>query len=820
MSSHDDLLQQGIAAVRAGQLDAGRQLLAKAIQINPQSEMAWIWMSGVVQTDEQRIQCLRQVIAINPNNELALKGLQALGGLSAPTPPPPPPPAPMPEPPAYEEAPVLSGLAFDSGVQYESAAMPEMAAPLMETTSPAYVEPVAPPPAAPVSPAAPQRVAGPPPPAPDGVPLIDPMQITEAQREVETILRQLRDESLAQVPQVAWAPPEQLQVRSRSLVSAFSPLAVVGIGGAVIVILIGVISFIIIGIVTGRRPLSVAGVGGGQPSGPITVTLAPTAAATRTPTPQGTVFDPGPTQDAGVAPHGIPSFGKLTATPLYINTPHPESPPLREAGVAFARGDYNTALDQIQVARENNADSVDAYYMEGMSLVGLRQNDRAIEAFNNGLDKDANFAPLHAGLGYVYRLKGNTDKARTESEKAKDLDPKLLLPYLTLARLDTDNGDYNDALTVIKAGKEKLGGFDVNLLVAEGEVYLAQSDYEKATTLGNLAYYIDPTVEGPTLLVARGRMGLGLHDSAIITLQDYLDKYNPSSAEAWALLSRAYTAVGRRSDALTANNRALQLSGNAVDALLTRGLLYLDQGRYQLACDDLNKAIENDDQNYEAHLGRGKCSFQQGDYKQAIEDFKIVRAATPGKPDVETLYVQALVKDGQWNDAISAASSAYRRGLLTQEQRGYVLEAQGYAFYKVGDYNNAFLNIEEALRIEQTGTRHYYKGLVFEALGDFPRASREYEWVVYWDTVFNYPFAKDAANRLKNTSGIVETPTPTASATPTTGATPTDVPTPTKAPTTPVTPTKTPTTPTPAKTPTPKTPTPTKTPTPKPTGTP
>ncbi len=818
MSSHDELLQQGIAAVRTGQLDVGRQLLARAIQLNPQSETAWIWMSGVVQTDEQRIQCLRQVIAINPNNELALKGLRALGALDEPAPPPvqAPPPASVDQPLPFEGVGAGAGLSLDSQAHYETTPPLEAPPPPAELLRyPFGGEQVPPPPPA----AVPPRASVPPPPAPDGVPLIGPTQVSEAQRDAEPILRRLRDESLMRVPQIQWAPPEKLQVRQRSLLSAFSPLMIVAVGGAVIVILVVVISSVIIGIISGRRPLGVANIGSG-PSGPIVPTVHPSPVPTRTATPPGTVFNPGPTQDAGAAPHGVPSFGKLTPTPLYINTPHPESPPMREAVLALARNDYTAALGALQRARDNNVDTVDGYYIEGMSLAGLGQKDRAIEAFNNGLDKDSNFAPLHAGLGYVYLLKGNADKAHSESEKANNLDAKLLLPYLTLAQLDTDNGDYNEALAVIKSGKDKLGGYDVNLLVAEGNVYLAQGNFKQATVLGNLAYYIDPTAEGSALLVARGRMGLGLTNSAIITLEDYLDKYNPSSSEGWALLSRAYKSVGRQSDALTANSRALQLSGNAVDALVSRGLLYLDQGKYQLACDDLGKALQGDDQNYDARVGRATCSFYLGDTKQALEDFNFVRAATPGKPEIETLYVQALVKDEQWNDVISVAAAAFRRGLLNDEQRGFVLEAQGYAFYQVGDYNNAFSDIEAALGIEQTGTRHYYKGLIFEALRDFPRASREYEWVLYWNTLYNYPFAQDAQTRLQKIAGkAAETVTPTATSTVTPTATPTPTSTPTPTATKPgATPSATPTpAKTPTVTPTPpaaKTPTPIVTPTP------
>ncbi len=72
-------LELAITAIRSGRKEEGRQLLNLLIQQNPNNEMAWLWMSSVVNTDEQRARCLYHVLAINPDNELARRGLQLLG---------------------------------------------------------------------------------------------------------------------------------------------------------------------------------------------------------------------------------------------------------------------------------------------------------------------------------------------------------------------------------------------------------------------------------------------------------------------------------------------------------------------------------------------------------------------------------------------------------------------------------------------------------------------------------------------------------------------------------------------------------------------
>lgn len=71
-------LQRAIAAIRSGDKATGKRLLAQVLQAEPNNQTAWLWMSAVVDTDEERAQCLERVLEINPHNETAQGGLEAL----------------------------------------------------------------------------------------------------------------------------------------------------------------------------------------------------------------------------------------------------------------------------------------------------------------------------------------------------------------------------------------------------------------------------------------------------------------------------------------------------------------------------------------------------------------------------------------------------------------------------------------------------------------------------------------------------------------------------------------------------------------------
>jgi len=79
-------LRQGITAVKKGDREQGREFLEKVLAVDERSEQAWLWLSGAVDSTEERQICLENVLAINPNNALAQKGLAKLSQAKSPKP--------------------------------------------------------------------------------------------------------------------------------------------------------------------------------------------------------------------------------------------------------------------------------------------------------------------------------------------------------------------------------------------------------------------------------------------------------------------------------------------------------------------------------------------------------------------------------------------------------------------------------------------------------------------------------------------------------------------------------------------------------------
>lgn len=86
------MVKEAVRALKANNKAEARALLEKATELDPYNEQAWLWLSGVVDLEDDQRTCLQNVLFINPGNENAKQGLAMLDAKIAAR------PAPEPEP--------------------------------------------------------------------------------------------------------------------------------------------------------------------------------------------------------------------------------------------------------------------------------------------------------------------------------------------------------------------------------------------------------------------------------------------------------------------------------------------------------------------------------------------------------------------------------------------------------------------------------------------------------------------------------------------------------------------------------------------------
>ena len=94
----DAMVREAKRAIREGNKSEAQALLLRATEIDQSSEQAWMWLSAVVESIEDQMICLENVLQINPKNADAKRGLDMLRKKAPP---------PMEKPPSKPNNPFL-----------------------------------------------------------------------------------------------------------------------------------------------------------------------------------------------------------------------------------------------------------------------------------------------------------------------------------------------------------------------------------------------------------------------------------------------------------------------------------------------------------------------------------------------------------------------------------------------------------------------------------------------------------------------------------------------------------------------------------------
>jgi tetratricopeptide (TPR) repeat protein len=72
MNEAHTLFQEGVSAIR-DEKDAakGRRLLSQSLRLNPENDMAWLWLTRTTSDPQRQLECLERALSINPANTQA-----------------------------------------------------------------------------------------------------------------------------------------------------------------------------------------------------------------------------------------------------------------------------------------------------------------------------------------------------------------------------------------------------------------------------------------------------------------------------------------------------------------------------------------------------------------------------------------------------------------------------------------------------------------------------------------------------------------------------------------------------------------------------
>ena len=70
------IIQEGITAAKAGEITRARIAFRRAIDLQPENPLAWLWAAGVAETPVDAVRKLERVLQLDPTNVAAKAAAQ------------------------------------------------------------------------------------------------------------------------------------------------------------------------------------------------------------------------------------------------------------------------------------------------------------------------------------------------------------------------------------------------------------------------------------------------------------------------------------------------------------------------------------------------------------------------------------------------------------------------------------------------------------------------------------------------------------------------------------------------------------------------
>src|SRR5512136_361961 len=77
--AEEKMYKAALEAIDKGQTARARDLFTRLLRSDSSKAEYWLWMSTLVESDQERVYCLESALRVDPDNEAARRGLVILG---------------------------------------------------------------------------------------------------------------------------------------------------------------------------------------------------------------------------------------------------------------------------------------------------------------------------------------------------------------------------------------------------------------------------------------------------------------------------------------------------------------------------------------------------------------------------------------------------------------------------------------------------------------------------------------------------------------------------------------------------------------------
>jgi len=472
------------------------------------------------------------------------------------------------------------------------------------------------------------------------------------------------------------------------------------------------------------------------------------------------------------------------------------------AQLYFEQGDYAGTVDLLKKIPEADMDPP-LLGMLGYAYSQMHDYDSAVASYEKALAKDPENKELLRAYAEALMGTGNTAAARAELEKILKADPDDVATYLQMAKLDRQEGRFDQARKELERAKALLPDKSDDLEISYQQALLedAAGNRDKAIELlqglvkqserpegqytpaeaNNHAIFLErlgqiyraqqkyePALQAFKQIVALGKVQAARGEQGIVDTLRQNHQLPQALGEVDAALQkfpderglrilRAYVLgeMGRVEEAVKQLQGLMNHTPADGDLYLNMAQVFIQAKQYAQAEEVVNKALgytsKPEEQVYPRFL-LGSIYERQKKYDLAEEQFKKVLAADPLNASAANYLGYMLADRGvRLEESVKYIQTALR----LEPNNGAYLDSLGWAYYKMDRCDLAGPPLEQAARLmADDPTIHEHLGHLYLRMGKDALAAQEWERALKeWPRAVSSDFDADQAAKLQKELG-------------------------------------------------------------------
>ena len=295
---------------------------------------------------------------------------------------------------------------------------------------------------------------------------------------------------------------------------------------------------------------------------------------------------------------------------------------LEKGEVDRAIVDYREALRAVPTHANAKAGLSEALTAKGIESAGDTGNNAAVPYLTEAISLDPANDVAFAKLGEVYDANNDPAKARTNYEKALQINPELSSLYVPVGMNYVNGGEIAKAETAVQ-NAEKRGVNDAPLQNLKGMILYKQNKNAEALAAFEKA------------LALEGRNATAKYYRA-------------------ALLDR----MNQPDQSIAAYRETVALEPSYSPAWYDMGVSYYNRGDYKNAAVAYSEAVKVDPNYHQAHYNLANTYRQLEQWPQANNEYGLAEAGIKDNADLYSEWGFSLGKVGDWEGAIAKLEQA------------------------------------------------------------------------------------------------------------------------------------------------------------------